>query len=121
MTAEDIDFVRMARLSNSSRAIPKHNLRDHSACGWSRSFKSAHWPDFVLTLVWPEDLIGTQSIDGAFDVIAFQSARHNETIAGEVKKTVAETTNLIVIMRNFGADAEAEEASSGPRRNAFKK
>ena len=35
---------------------------------------------------WPEDLIGTQSFDGAFDVIAFRSERNQEVIAGEVKK-----------------------------------
>lgn len=70
---------------------------------------------------WPENLIATQSSDGAFDVIAFRQSRENEFIAGEVKKSQRETERLIELMRNFGSNPEAGEPRSGPTRNAFKK
>lgn len=74
-----------------------------------------------LDLGWPEDRIGTQSNDGAFDVIAFRTARNREIIAGEVKKTKSEATRLVELMSDFGSDPDAEEPKAGSRRNAFKK
>jgi hypothetical protein len=70
---------------------------------------------------WPEDRIGTQSKDGAFDVVAFRSNRDTEAIAGEVKKTELEAERLIELMFAFGLDPNATEPKSGSRRNAFKK
>lgn len=72
-------------------------------------------------LGWPKDLLGTQSIDWAFDVTAYRDADLvNEHIAGEVKKTVREADRLIELMRGFGA-RPPDDAVVGAGRNAYRK
>lgn len=72
-------------------------------------------------LKWPKYLLGTQSIDWAFDVIAFlpeQSAR--EHVACEVKKTERELSFLIQWMREFGT-SPSRVAANDKERNAYRK
>jgi len=70
---------------------------------------------------WPKHLIGTQSFDGAFDVLAFLPGSDDEFIAGEVKKTVREAELLLDLMFAFGRDPTAPEPRVGKERNAYKK
>jgi hypothetical protein len=70
---------------------------------------------------WPKELIGTQSADWTFDVVAFRPDNVNEAIAGEVKKTPSEIDHLIRLMDEFGRDPKKEVPTSGRARNAFKK
>jgi hypothetical protein len=70
---------------------------------------------------WPAHLIGTQSIDSAFDIVAFLPDSSSEFIAGEVKKTVKEVDELVRLMEMFGREPASPEPSSGKPRNAFKK
>jgi len=72
-------------------------------------------------LGWPKNLLGTQSRDWAFDVIAFlPSDSLNEHIACEVKKTDRELSSLIRWMREFG-EPTPREAVSHSERNAYRK
>lgn len=74
-----------------------------------------------LDLGWPKELLGTQSVDWAFDVAAYREADpENEHVAGEVKKTTREADRLIEMMQTFGATAP-DEAIAGPGRNAYRK
>jgi hypothetical protein len=71
---------------------------------------------------WPVDLIGTQSIDGAFDIVAFSPFRRaNEHIAGEVKKSEAEVEMLLLLMQEFGREPLIVAPTFGRQRNAYKK
>jgi hypothetical protein len=70
---------------------------------------------------WPKDLLGTQSSDWAFDVVAFLPEQPNLFIAGEVKKTTNEVVRLLQLMEEFGLDPELEQPPSGKERNAYKK
>ncbi len=70
---------------------------------------------------WPQNLIGTQSVDWAFDLVAFQSGSENEFIAGEVKKTKSEIEHLLILIEKFGRDPQLPLPPSGKERNAFKK
>jgi len=71
---------------------------------------------------WPLNLLGCQSTDYAFDLVAYSSDGQRETIACEVKKTTNEVADLIRRMSEIGAKwSEASEPRSGPARNAFKK
>lgn len=70
---------------------------------------------------WPADRIGTQSIDWAFDLVAFTQADGSEFIPGEVKKTRRELGDLIALMRTFGADPTLVDPPAGKQRNAWKK
>jgi hypothetical protein len=70
---------------------------------------------------WPKHLIGTQSVDWAFDVVTFLPGQANEFIAGEVKKTRSEVDHLIRLMAEFGRNPRMEVPTSGKARNAYKK
>lgn len=70
---------------------------------------------------WPKHLIGAQSLDGAFDMVAFLTESNDEYIAGEVKKTVREAELLLDLMFAFGRDPTAPEPRAGKERNAYKK
>ena len=71
---------------------------------------------------WPSELIGSQSKDWAFDLVAVLPGRNGEYIAGEVKKSSREIDDLIILMEEYGRYPDEEEpANSGKRRNAFKK
>lgn len=71
-------------------------------------------------LNWPVDLLGTQSIDYAFDVTAYlQPDFIREHIACEVKKTVREMESLVEHMRDLGASPLPDIIPS--RKNARKK
>lgn len=74
-----------------------------------------------LTFGWPERLIRTQSVDGAFDVVATLSSGENEHIAAEVKKSAKEINDLISLMKAYGSDPRCPEPPSGKERNAFRK
>lgn len=72
-------------------------------------------------LGWPKELLGTQSVDDAFDVTAFLgSDTRNEHIACEVKKTISEADRLLERMRGF-AMLPPDDAIRGPGRNAYRK
>ena len=72
-------------------------------------------------LGWPKDLLGTQSGDGAFDVMAYvDMASKSEYIACEVKKTTKELDSLIRTMRKFAA-LPVDAVASDREKNAFKK
>lgn len=75
-----------------------------------------HW-DFG----WPVSLIGTQSSDGAFDLVAFNRDSDSEHIAGEVKKTAGELDALVRGMQEFGSNPNMSVPPSGKSRNAYKK
>lgn len=65
---------------------------------------------------WPRELLGTQSVDWAFDVAAYvASDLENEYIACEVKKTVEEVDRLVESMRKFGA-LSADDAYEAKKR-----
>ena len=70
---------------------------------------------------WPKHLIGTQSLDWAFDLVTFLPDRAEELIAGEVKKTAKEIDQLLQLMTIFGRHPTIEIPSSGKERNAYKK
>lgn len=70
---------------------------------------------------WPAHLIATQSIDWAFDLVAFHPESEGELIACEVKKTATEVDQLISLMEQFCANPSQPEPPSGKARNAFKK
>ena len=71
---------------------------------------------------WPKQLIGTQSVDWAFDVVAFQPDQATETVAGEVKKSENELDQLIRLMEHFGRWPEiVEPVAPAKDRNAYKK
>lgn len=74
-----------------------------------------------LAFNWPSELIGTQSSDWAFDVVAFLPSCEAETVAGEVKKTDRELDDLISLMKMYGANPAADEPTGGKSRNAWKK
>lgn len=74
-----------------------------------------------FTYGWPKDLIAAQSLDWAFDVVAFLPGHPNEHIAGEVKKTFSEVEGLIALMHQFASDSEIGEPAGGRPRNAWKK
>lgn len=72
-------------------------------------------------LGWPRELIGTQSIDWAFDVTTYLETDHSgEYIACEVKKTESELRQLVHLMQHFGANCQTE-AKRGKEVNANKK
>lgn len=75
-----------------------------------------HW-DFG----WPANLVGTQSSDWAFDLVAYRRDDDCEHIAGEVKKTNREIDALILNMKEFGANPDVPLPSGGKLRNAYKK
>ena len=55
-----------------------------------------------LDLDWPKELLGMQSKDGAFDLVAYSSIESDDFyIAGEVKKTSKELHDLIHNLFNF--------------------
>ena len=70
---------------------------------------------------WPKHLIGTQSVDWAFDLVTFLPGQSTEFIAGEVKKTDSELDELIRLMKAFGQNPATTEPAAGKARNAFKK
>ncbi len=72
-------------------------------------------------LGWPKELLGTQSVDHAFDATAFvDSDTTNEYIACEVKKTIKERNSLIRIMRKFAALPPSDTVSD-QEKNAYRK
>ncbi|OHV77998.1 hypothetical protein [Ensifer sp. LCM 4579] len=72
-------------------------------------------------LGWPKELLGTQSIDYAFDAAAYADAdSKNEYIACEVKKTTQELDSLVRTMRKFAA-LPVDAIVSEREKNAFKK
>ena len=75
-----------------------------------------HWD-----LGWPLHLIGTQSSDWAFDLVAFKPDNSREQIAGEVKKSVEEIDELVAYMEAFCADPHIPPPATGKALNAYKK
>ena len=75
-----------------------------------------HWDHY-----WPIDLIGTQSSDWAFDLVAYRRGSMNEYIAGEVKKSEIELERLIDLMKRLGRSPDAPVPKAGRERNAYKK
>ena len=74
-----------------------------------------------LDLGWPKHLIGTQSKDWAFDVIAYkENNSDSEHIACEVKKSAAELEQLVALMIDLGRNPNADEGR-GPKLNAYQK
>lgn len=71
--------------------------------------------------MWPKSLIGTQSCDWAFDLVAFPHESDCEQIAGEVKKSVAEVETLIRLMKEIGSNPELAAPLPGKALNAYKK
>jgi hypothetical protein len=72
-------------------------------------------------LGWPKHLLGTQSLDWAFDVIAYQSPDPGrEHIACEVKKSDSELDRLVTFMEYFGKNEPPAERR-GPKWNACQK
>ncbi|MDF2114690.1 hypothetical protein PY365_03830 [Roseiarcaceae bacterium H3SJ34-1] len=70
---------------------------------------------------WPKQLLGTQSVDWAFDVTAYLEADLlNERIACEVKKTADELIQLVELMHHFRRST-TECPKAGKPRNAYKK
>lgn len=74
-----------------------------------------------LDFGWPAEDIAAQSIDYAFDVVAYRVGCDAETIAGEVKKTKRECDDLLSMMTKFGVQPNALEPVGGKSRNAYKK
>jgi hypothetical protein len=71
---------------------------------------------------WPSNLIGCQSKDWAFDVVAMLPGRNGEFIAGEVKKSSQEVDDLLAFMTKFARHPTMEEPNKPAKeRNAFKK
>lgn len=70
---------------------------------------------------WPANLIGTQSSDWAFDLVAFRPNCETEHIAGEVKKTVSELDMLVGFMEQYGSDPDIAAPPSGKALNAYRK
>lgn len=70
---------------------------------------------------WPEELIGTQSSDWAFDLVAYLPGCDSEIIAGEVKKTRKEIDELIELMNGFCKSSGDMEGLSAKERNALRK
>lgn len=70
---------------------------------------------------WPRHLIGTQSVDYAFDLVTFASDGPREFIACEVKKSSNEIDQLVRLMKIYGEDPAAPVPPAGKERNAFKK
>jgi hypothetical protein len=72
---------------------------------------------------WPKELIGTQSRKWEFDVTAYRASdMSNEYIAGEVKKTVAELSQLVEHMQRLSTDRDTDDALKSSREiNAFRK
>jgi hypothetical protein len=76
-----------------------------------------------FALGWPEELIGMQSRDWAFDFTVFRpSDLEKEYIAGEVKKSTREVDLLLENILRF-AEVQSTECPSGKSRvvNSFKK
>ncbi|WP_419827293.1 hypothetical protein [Sphingomonas sp.] len=70
---------------------------------------------------WPADLLGTQSRDGAFDIMTFVPPDFaNEFIACEVKKSTRELAKLIQWMNEFGAEP-SRKFKNDAEENAFNK
>ncbi len=70
---------------------------------------------------WPRVLLGTQSKNWEFDVVAhLPTDLSGEYIAGEVKKTVRELDTLLELMERFGERAD-DSASSPTEVNAYNK
>lgn len=75
-------------------------------------------------LGWPKELIGTQSLDWAFDVTAYLSIDSKiEFIACEVKKSVREMNQLVEHMIRFGTASSVDQlvAPKDKELNAFRK
>lgn len=71
---------------------------------------------------WPIEKLGTQSIDWAFDIVAYAADPVREHIAGEVKKASRELDELILMMKAYGSKpSAADPGKADKRRNAFKK
>lgn len=70
---------------------------------------------------WPAELLGTQSRNYAFDLVAYRASEAPLHIACEVKKTVRESDRLVALMNEFAVVPAAEAPASGARRNAWKK
>lgn len=76
-----------------------------------------------IELGWPEHLVGMQSSDYVFDLVAFLPGQDAEFIAGEVKKTKAEVLLLLELMAYFGRnpDQPLPPTNQQKHRNAHKK
>lgn len=73
-------------------------------------------------LGWPDGLIGAQSPDWAFDVVAYLAEGvGDEHIACEVKKTTGEVDQLISLMATYGEASDHSVPSGSKGRNAWKK
>lgn len=72
-----------------------------------------------LDFGWPRELLGTQSRDYAFDIVAVDAATTRERVAGEVKKTEAEVTQLIAFMLEFSGSGKPLPASQNLRGKAL--
>ncbi len=76
-----------------------------------------------LDFGWPLDCIGMQSVDYAFDLIAFIPDRpEHEYIAGEVKPTAGQLRSMVKKMRGCCLEgAHSHCLDSAARRNAHRK
>lgn len=70
---------------------------------------------------WPIEMIGTQSPDYAFDIVAYPDATDVERIAGEVKKSRREVDQLLEMMVEYGGKPDASALAGEKGRNAYKK
>lgn len=80
-----------------------------------------------LDFGWPKELLGAESVDWAFDVVAHLSKEHDgEYIACEVKKSHTELHRLVEFMKLYGAHPSlglpiSDGQHKGPRKNAYNK
>jgi hypothetical protein len=70
---------------------------------------------------WPASLLGTQSSDWAFDIVAFGECNQGERLLGEVKKTTGEVDLLIKYMHEFGRDLSLAAPTQPKALNSYKK
>jgi hypothetical protein len=72
---------------------------------------------------WPPTLLGLQSADWAFDLVAYVASQSDAiAIAGEVKKSASELANLVRYLQDFAADpAKVAECETGAKLNAARK
>ncbi len=72
---------------------------------------------------WPSEFLGTQSLDWAFDLVAYNRPDlKNEHVACEVKKSTSELDRLVKLMLQFAANnVQCEASMSDLEKNAFRK
>jgi hypothetical protein len=91
------------------------------------------WREPVITIAalarlrrdhgWPAALLGLQSADWAFDLVAYVASQSNAiAIAGEVKKSANELVNMVRYLQDFATDpAKVAACQKGAELNAARK